>query len=73
MNDFSNECFVTSPGSVIYVGDNILTLRDRFAIAALSGGMSNPNCSSVMTGYIDKQFAEKCYKIADFMLEARKK
>lgn len=43
------------------------TLRDRFAVAALTGYLSNSN----YTDYIADRAAEKCYEYADAMIKAR--
>jgi len=69
------------PGSVIYVEDNTLTLRDKFAIAALSGVMSDHNTISLyMKAVVSDSlcdtaggFAKICYSIADAMLAERNK
>lgn len=57
---------VTVPSSVIYVDDNTLTLRDRFAIAALCGPVSD------LTGTAEEH-AQIAYEYADAMMEARNK
>lgn len=43
-------------------------LRDRFAIAALTGICANPK-----THATDSEVAEGAYRVADAMLEAREK
>jgi hypothetical protein len=43
-----------------------LTLRDQFAMAALTGLMSDPECGAW------GKIAEYAYTMADLMLEARK-
>lgn len=73
MNDFSK------PGSVIWVEDNTLTLRDRFAIAAMNGLMSDNNTISVCMRSVTENsledtaagFAQICYTMADCMLKVR--
>lgn len=47
-----------------------IELRDRFAAAALTGLLSDPELHKV-NGV--STFARDCYKMADAMLEARKK
>ena len=45
-----------------------LTLRDRFAMAALTGMLSNPNTRKI----VRPELFETAYEFADAMLEARK-
>jgi len=48
------------------------TLRDQFAMAALTGLLTNPGClNQHPPAYAD--YAERVYKYADAMMEARKK
>lgn len=55
------------------------TLRDEFAMAALSGYLSNPSLTNAMSEIVNdadsarKIYAATSYRIADAMLEARKK
>lgn len=44
------------------------TLRDRFAMAALTGWIACPETSGMFDGA-----ARECYQYADAMMEARKK
>ena len=46
------------------------TLRDRFAMAALTGALAN--CEMTAPACYAKSIAEDCYIIADAMQEARK-
>jgi hypothetical protein len=49
--------------------DNEITLRDQFAMAALTGVVASSKFSTRET----EDSASFCYEIADAMLEARKK
>lgn len=48
------------------------TLRDKFAMAALSGLLSKEECSDPSDMEICLVIAEDVYRIADAMMEARK-
>jgi len=50
----------------------VKTLRDEFALAALTGIMSHRDMY-VRTRYEMKDLAVNCYKIADEMMKAREK
>ena len=47
--------------------DNAPTLRDQFAMAALQGLLAEPNLCAT-----HEEFAERAYRQADAMIEARK-
>lgn len=60
-------------GMVSYTGEHpptvpVETLRDRFAMAALTGLCADPN-----SGHDEEKAATWCYDIADAMLAARGK
>lgn len=49
---------------------NLPTLRDQFAMVALSGLQVNPNSNSF--GVKPEDIAKYCYSMADEMIKARK-
>lgn len=53
------------------------TLRDKFAMAALTGNLAyshvNPSCGNYQENCSESTIAERCYMMADAMMEARKK
>jgi hypothetical protein len=68
MDDFSK------PGSVIYVEDNYLTLRDRFAIAAMNAIISKTPFQEFPKDFKPhEKTAIGAYEYADAMLEERNK
>ena len=61
-------CFDQFAPGKLEICEPLLTIRDKFAMAALSGLLSNP------PGIYDRSnswIAEWCYKMADEMLKAR--
>jgi hypothetical protein len=46
-------------------------LRDRFAMAALTGLLASPGTDERFVRLSDRSAAEKCYRLADAMLAAR--
>jgi hypothetical protein len=47
------------------------TLRDEFAMAALSGALANPNLKAHKLDTDPHTFARDMYKLADAMVKAR--
>ena len=62
MNEVGYHRPVTIPISMT----ETLTLRDQFAMAAMTGMLSDPECGAL------GKIAEYAYTMADLMLEARK-
>jgi len=57
------------PSSMTY---EIATLRDQFAMAALTGLLANPALEPTIKKHGAKWFDENAYAFADAMMEARK-
>lgn len=59
------------------IAETTLTARDLFAMAALSGMMTNAsapeNGGTLPDSHDAKEYAESAYIVADAMLEARRK
>lgn len=55
-----------------HVHEPAMTLRDRFAMAALTGMLSNPSATAAWLDDI-RPYCEAAYDAADCMMKARKK
>ena len=60
-------------GGEIPVREEGMTLRDKFAMAALQGILANPDISVKEHSFVndDAAIAHQCYYLADWLLEAR--
>jgi hypothetical protein len=65
---------VPGPGDVLSssMTYEITTLRDQFAMAALTGLLANPALEPTIKKHGAKWFDENAYAFADAMMEARK-
>jgi hypothetical protein len=66
--ELSGEKMYKLPGGEIVP---VISLRDYFAAAALQGPLSEPEFAGAMGLYNYSDWAQKAYKFADAMLEAR--
>jgi len=72
MNKQTDEAFIGD--MIALIGQELPTLRDRFAIAALQGMLAAGNSSRFVTSGILNEvecYAKKSYRIADEMIKAR--
>ena len=64
-----NNFYVEKPPQYYLVTEQPPSLRDRFAMAALTGMLADPGIQ--VGGSIDKITAKLCYGLADAMMQAR--